>query len=215
MSQKPFPVLLLPCALLILFSAAPAVAQTRLHGDLSGTLGPGTYIVDGDCRVLIGTTLQIEPDTLIQFSGRFTWEITGTLLAQGLSGKPVVFTRLLPIQDHIWGGIRFDGTGADAGVLEHCIVEHCYCRDEPIAPDCHGGGIFINDADVTVRDTTVRFCEAVEGGGICVQGGSAAVIDRCAITENRALKGAGINISDSGQTVLSSSYIFANSSDGI
>jgi hypothetical protein len=100
-------------------------------------------------------------------------------------------------------------------VLDHCIVEHCYRRDYAIAPACYGAGIFIDDADVLIANTTVRFCEAVEGGGICVYGGSAAVIDRCTITGNKALKGAGVNIIDSGAACLSNSLVMANASDGI
>ena len=49
----------------LLITFALASAQPTIHGDLSGTLGPGTYIVDGDCQVPVGQQLEIQAQTIL------------------------------------------------------------------------------------------------------------------------------------------------------
>ena len=205
--------LALPLAVVLLGGLAGG--QTAIQGDLSGNLGPGTYIVTGDCRILPGTTLRIAAGTTFLFGGHYTWTVEGALLAQGEKWKPILFTRALPQEKYLWGGIRFHGPGADGSVLDFCIIEHAYRRSEPFAPDCHGGGIYSGGAAPLIRDCVIRFCEAVEGGGICADAGSGMVIDRCAISSNKALRGAGAVITDSPDVLVTSSLIYANASDGI
>lgn len=195
--------------------AAPAEAQTSLQGDLPANLGPGTYIVDGDCRVAAGSVVTIEPETQFLFNGHYTWFVSGTLLAEGCEGRRIVFTPVQPEAPYIWGGIRFVDPGASSSVLEHCLIEHTYRRHYQVDPDCNGGGIFISNASPLIRNSIIRHCEAVQGGGIYATAGSAAVVDRCTISHNKALVGAGINIHNSGQVSLTNSTIYANAGDGI
>ena len=201
--------------ILLVLLAFSAAAGTSLEGDLSGTLGPGTYIVDGDCRVLPGSTVRIVPETTFLFNGPFTWEVSGTLLAEGSVGRPIVFTPIGPEPRYRWGGIRFLDQGADMSLLDFCIIEHAYRRHYEFSPDNFGGGLFMSNASPLIRNTVIRHCEATYGGGVYTTEDSKAILDSCTISHNNALVGAGINIHESGQVRLTNSYIFANASDGI
>ena len=105
---------------------AQLFAQQYISGSLSGNLGPGTYIVDGNCRVENGSMLTILPGTEFQHTGHYTWNIYGQLFAEGSETDSIKFTRQMPITSHRWGGIRFTPTVLQQSRMNYCVVEHVY-----------------------------------------------------------------------------------------
>lgn len=151
-------------ALFALLAVPLASAQTPISGPLSdgagGPLGPGVYHVTGWISVPAGTTLTLQAGAILKFNGNGL-SVDGTLLAQGASGNPVIFTCL---QDDsaggdsngngpssgapdCWAGLGF-GPASDASVLEHVEVRYT------------GTGfayaISLSSADITLSDGVVR-----------------------------------------------------------
>ena len=166
---------LLAITMLVLSGICTGLYAQQISGSLSGTLGPGTYTVVGDCRVESGQTLDIEPGTVFQHRGFYKWNISGTLNAVGNADSLIEFVREQPIQAHKWGGIRFDGAGSSNSVLDYCYIADCDSSDRP------GGGIFANYADITVRNSVITRCFSGDGGGIYADH-SNIVIDNCEIS---------------------------------
>ena len=154
-----------------------ASAQPTIHGQLSGTLGPGEFIVDGNCEVLPGEQLTILPGTTLLHSGYYTWTVRGELQATGLGDDHILFTRQLPIEEHKWGGIEFFYNASEQSILEWCMIEHV---DNVGNPNLSGGGI-IARVPLTIRSCTIVNCEANQGGGIYANGAHGLLIEKCTI----------------------------------
>lgn len=186
----------------------PVGAQPHLSGILSGTLGPGTYIVDGDCQVIWGTTVTVEPGSEFLFSGHYVWHVSGELSAIGTDREPIVFRRQFPTEACRWGGIRFEGTGASSSILDYCIIDHC---ENMIYPNWDGGGIYTNNTSPTIKNTRISNCEASSGGGVYAANNSAIMLDRCTVINCTAGNGGGIYLSSSGGAVITNCVIARNS----
>ncbi|MBU1652244.1 hypothetical protein KKA00_08490, partial [bacterium] len=116
---------------LLCFSAlaVSAAAQTYINGDLSGTLGPGEYIVVGDCYVQLSESLTIEPGTTLFFSDYFTLYVYGQLLAEGTVQDSIRFTRYYPTEDCYHGGIRFMPGDSVQNRISYCHIEYANNED--------------------------------------------------------------------------------------
>src|SRR6478672_5612994 len=86
---------ILASVMLLAFSRAWCAGPTLIAGSQSGTLylTNSPYVVISDLVVPGGQTLTIEPGVVLQFTnvniGAF---IDGTLIAQGTTGSPILFT---------------------------------------------------------------------------------------------------------------------------
>jgi len=167
-------------AWLCLSLAGTAVGQ-NISGPLSGTLGPGTYTVVGNCQVLTGNTLTIMPGTILRHAGNYEWAVDGLLLAAGAENDSIKFVRLLPDTTYDWGGLRFNSSTASGSLLEYCLIDHCNnsTRD--------GGGIYCSGAAITLRHSTVSWCRANHGGGVYAAS-SGIVIEYCLISHNTTVE---------------------------
>ncbi|MBC8203986.1 MAG: hypothetical protein H8E87_00585 [FCB group bacterium] len=165
------------------------LAQPSIHGPLSGTLGPGTYIVDGDCQVLSGNTLIIEPRTTFLFSGHYTFNIYGTIQANGTEAEMIEFIRQYPTEACRWGGIRFQSGAPGNSVLSYCLIDNC---KNISYPNYYGGGLYSSGVTVQVEHTTISNCQASSGGGFYGTGGANVSFIDCIITSNWAGNGGGL-----------------------
>jgi hypothetical protein len=165
------------------------LAQPALHGALSGTIGPGTYICDGNCRILSGQTLTIAPGTTVLFNGHYTWDIYGQINAIGTEADPIQFLRQDPVEEQRWGGFRFQSGASNSSVFEYCIIDNC---KNITTPNYNGGGIYSYGVALTIRNTTISNCQASYGGGIYAYSGAQISLDNCMIIKNNAGNGGGI-----------------------
>jgi len=202
--------------ILLIFSLTViCLAQPQIQGPQSGTLGPGTYIVVGDIRVAAGETLTIEPGTIFLHNGHHTWTIMGTLYAEGSEGDSIKFTRQNPVEEHKWGGIRFQPGAFDDCILDYCIVEYC---KNPLSPYyTYGGCIFVDQVDMTISNSRISHGEAYwNGGGIYAQNAN-ILVDHCIVNDNTAISGAnggGIFLYDCTEASIIYSVICRNSATG-
>jgi hypothetical protein len=194
-----FAVLLLPVA---------GVAQSTIHGDLSGALGPGTYTVDGDCQVLAGQSLTINPGTTFLHTGHYTWNIYGLLHAVGTPSSPIIFTHQSPNMLNKWGGIRFQQGASSSSILEWCQLT--WSQNVP-APNTEGGALYSNRVAITIRNCLVDHCHASDGGGIYLNGANNSVIDSCTITNNFGNSGGGIQLNSCSNIHITNCEIGNNS----
>lgn len=187
----------------------------NISGPLSGTLGPGTYNVVGNCQVLAGNTLVILPGTTLLHTGHYEWAITGLLLAQGTSDSLITFARQLPDTNHYWAGLRFNAATAGGSLLDHCVIEYCdnYYRT--------GGGIYCNNAAVTIANSAISNCVAALGGGLYATY-SGIVVEDCDIFDNLAAdtpasddgSGGGIYLDHSNTAQIRRTWIWGNHAGG-
>ena len=189
-----------------------AQAQPHISGNLSGTLGPGTYIVDGDINVLNATTLTIQPGTIFQHSGHYSWFIYGALHANGALGDSIRFSRQsLGVPQ--WGGLRFMPTTPQQNNLTYCVIEDVQNGTSPVQPEVLGGGIYVMGNYLTVdhcrisrcqvghdgaglyayyatmllvQNTIIDSCTADIGGGMYLSTSNGAQIKNCIISRNRS-----------------------------
>jgi len=173
--------------LIALMVGTPAMAQPQISGPQSGTLGPGTYLVVGNIRVITDETLTIVPGTTFLHNGNWIWEISGQLNAEGAEGDSIYFVRQNPINDHRWGGIRFQEGASSNGTIDYCVIDYCYHGIQPYYT--YGGGIYTNTADITITNSRISNCSNYwDGGGIYAESAD-VVIENCLIVDNTAASG--------------------------
>jgi hypothetical protein len=194
-----FAIILLPIVVL---------GQSTIHGNLSGTLGPGTYMVDGDCQVQAGQSLTISPGTTFLHTGHYTWNIYGLLHAVGTASSPIIFTHESPNMSNKWAGIRFQQGASSSSILEWC---HLVWSQNVPEPNSQGGAIYSDLVPITVRNCLVDHCNAADGGGIYLNGANNSVIDSCTFTNNLANGGGGIQLNSCSNVQISNCRIGSNS----
>ena len=175
--------------LLIFCLTIPAsYGQDFLSGALSGTIGPGTYLVNGDCEILNGTTLTILPGTTLKHQGHFTWTITGQLIAEGTETDSIKFVREQPISSNNWGGLRFSPTIPVQNNLFYCVVEWA------VNSGICGGGIYIMGNHLTIKNSRISH-NAInypnEGGGVYAYYASTLLMEECLVNYNDGMNGGG------------------------
>jgi len=185
-----------------------AAAQLSIHGQLTGILGPGTYSVDGDCEVPAGETLTINPGTTFLHTDHFTWNIYGELHAAGTPSAPIIFNHVAPSLSNTWGGIRFFQGAPNTSLLEWCQLS--WSRNV-VSPATEGGAIYSDHVAVTMRNCTVSYCSAADGGGVYLRGADNSVIDSCSIFNCFANGGGGLQLNGCSNVQITYCRIGGNS----
>lgn len=197
---------------LLLIWLAPAILFAQpmnISGNQSGILGPGIYNVVGDISVPSGQTLTIMPGTEFRHTGHFYWYIYGEIQAVGNPDGVIEFVREQPIENHKWGGLRFQTGASDESVIEYCKIE--YCKNVSY-PNYYGGGFYSNGVDAVLRHTSIMGCLASSGGGVYVTNGAAVEFDHCIIAKNDAGNGGGMYFNNSPNSMVRNSLIARNKS---
>lgn len=140
MRKNTGPVIKQALMLLILFlfhfQAAYALdINGEISSDTRWTTADSPINITGDVRVLMNTTLTIDPGVNVVFqsspdaSEGYSLRIDGMLIARGDQMEPVVFTAADPSIP--WGSIMFTDTSVDwdqeaskGSVVEYCVIEY-------------------------------------------------------------------------------------------
>jgi hypothetical protein len=190
-----------------------ASAQPSISGPQSGTLGPGTYIVDGGISVSAGQTLTIAPGTTFLHTGSFSWVISGELHAVGTLSQPIQFLAQDPVEDHLWGGLRFLPGHSSNSLLEWCEISHCQGSDDSLNIYYYGSAAYLSGGGLTLRQCTISNCEAGYGGGFEIVNASDIEIDHCTIENCVSLTGGGgLHVTSSNNVLITNCVIKNNSS---
>lgn len=183
-------------------------AQPTISGSLSGTLGPGTYIVVGNCTVNAGNTLTVQPGTTFLFSGHYSWKIYGTLNAVGTEQDSIQFIRQYTTTACEWSGVRFMTGSSASSVLSYAYLEGARYH---VWPDYNGGAIYVEYVGVTISHCYLKNNYASSGGGMYVENAPVQV-SGCIFLNNSAGNGGGIYINNSTGALVSNSIFAKNSS---
>ncbi|MBC8278391.1 MAG: hypothetical protein H8E46_09175 [FCB group bacterium] len=153
----------------------PALAQPSISGNLTGTFGPGEYIVEGNCIVPEGEELYIEPGTTFLFDGHFSILVYGQISALGTENDHILFKRLEEIEDDNPGGVRIQNTSSGLNSFQYCDFEYCSNNSYP---NFYGGAIYCNSADLQVESCSFTGCNSMKGAGVYAVS-STIFIDDC------------------------------------
>ncbi len=165
------------------------------------------YVIGGGGIIINpGYTLTIESGNILKVDVSYLLnpqilgtEIYGTLIAQGTSSQPIIFTSYFP--GTYWSGLYF-GEGGE-GVLEHCIIEYGAGEFGP-----GQGTIHLNSSgSVSISNTEIRYSQT---NGIYISA-SSPFIYGCIIKENGQN---GVYVA-SGSPVVRNSSVLQNSAYGI
>ncbi len=189
------------------------VAQPQISGSLSGTLGPGSYTVVGDCWVEGTETLTIQPGTTFLFAGHYSIVVNayGTLQAVGTAQDSIVFTHQESGTSYDWGGIRFAYGASSSSILSYCVLE--YARYHP-TPNVNGGALYLQSSGLTITHCTIANNSAQSGGGIYINTSSVTISD-CVFANNYASQnGGGLQLKWSSNISVNNCVFVNNSSHG-
>ncbi len=196
--------------LLVAICAGVALSQPTIQGRLSGSLGPGTYLVIGNCMVDASATLTVAPGTTFLFSGHYSFKVYGTLNAVGTAADSILFVRQGMTPDCEWGGLRFMAGAPANSVVSYALFEGARYQ---VWPDYYGGALFIG-TPVTISHCYVNNCYSASGGGIYianVSSGTVTITD-CIVMNCSAGNGGGLYVYYSNATVnILNSFIARNS----
>lgn len=186
-----------------------ALGQPSISGELTGSLGPGAYLVVGDCDVPAGQVLVILPNTRLLFSGHYNLAVYGQLNAEGTETDSIHFTRQFPTEDCKHGGIRFLPGSSASNTLSYCWIEYA---DNPDFPDCFGGAILCQESGVTILHCTIMNSLALYGGGIYIYGSTVSV-SQSLISGCQAIARGGAIYTINSTTEISDCVVVGNSAD--
>jgi hypothetical protein len=198
-------------AAIVTLTAVTGYAQ--LSGPLSGTLGPGSYTVAGDCWVEGGDILTIQPGTTLLFAGNYNIVVNayGELQAVGTELDSIVFTRQDPYPSCDWGGIRFAYGASSSSIFSYCVLE--YARYHP-TPNVNGGALYLQSSGITITHCTIANNSAQSGGGIYINT-SSVTISNCVFANNYASQnGGGLQLKWSSNISVNNCVFVNNSSHG-
>jgi immune inhibitor A len=168
-----------------------------LSGNLSGTLGPGTYHVIGEISLdNWDDSLRLMPGTTFVFDGPYPFRINGTLLAEGTESDSIKFTTNQSGENR-WRGLRFSGSMSSGSRLAYCLVEKGYSMGD--WPNGYGGGVYcISSSSPTFTHCTISGNSAsADGGGVYCTSYSSPTFTHCTISSNAAMGSGGVSCSQS------------------
>ncbi|MCK4694742.1 MAG: hypothetical protein KAT74_03220, partial [Candidatus Cloacimonetes bacterium] len=160
-----------------------SIFSMNIRGDVSGVWNQAEYIINNDIRVLSGDTLIIEEGVAVKFNGDYQFEINGSLFVLGIEESIVQFESFR--ENENWKGIIFCdyNSSIDSSYIRYAEIRDCLdengggvsiCEysnllmENSLIFDCSatfGGGIYINNASPTIRNTEINNNYASGSGG--------------------------------------------------
>lgn len=177
-------------------------AQPSLSGDVSGTLGPGEYLVDGNCTIPSGEILTIEPGTTFLFTGHYYFSVYGELTAVGTETDSIKFLPDPESPGTRHAGIRFQSTASPESELAYCLIDNAINQSFPIY---NGGALFSSGVDLNISHCVLSNSKANKGGGIYIQN-AVLNVSSCVFEADSAYDGAGIFASGSEVNISGNSF---------
>jgi parallel beta-helix repeat protein len=229
----------------LILGSAYSFGQSSLHiGETTYTTSVtynsyDIYYIDGDQKINSGGSLNFAPNTgssldvHIICTGNYIFKISGTgaLNVNGTAERNIYFTADYDNDGHetgeIWRNISFD-VSTGTSVIDNAVIEYGTGNSFSL-----GGGVDIYGKNITIRNTTVRYCTLTgsgggisvfptgtislqnlklhdntassNGGGLYLTGTTAITVTGCDIHDNTGLNGDGIYITNTVCSITNSS----------
>lgn len=140
---------------------APSIIEHSGDIEADETWAEGVHLVTGDIYVN-GATLTIQPGAVIKFNdgkGMYIGYSSGfsgaTLIAEGTSGNPIIFTSAAATPSvGDWDYIGFFDNASKASSMAYCTVEYAGGYSS------NYGNIYIADCAVSIVSSIIRYSEA-------------------------------------------------------
>lgn len=139
----------------LVLSSGIQAQTTILSGNVSGvwTKAASPYIIQGEITVAKGSTLTIQPGTVLEFHGNFGLTVKGVLKSIGIKGDSIVYKAGAGL---VWAGISYVRN------IEVDTIEFNYCIFENVGEGFHNGffnsGIAsLHSSPLVVKNTSFYF----------------------------------------------------------
>ncbi len=178
--------------IVILFPLVALATSITVSGPVSGTWGYDTVFVQDNINVPVGSQLIISPGTLVKFQSYYSFDVHGSILAEGILGDSIVFTVTdtagFSNQFHGrggWSGIRFRSLASteDSSIFSYCKFQFGKAIGDSL--NCYGGAILVYNHNKLRISNCLFFnnYSFYSGGAIYLQS-SNAIIKNCKFTGN-------------------------------
>lgn len=167
-------------------------------GDIVENLNwSGFVFISGSVSLPQGNILNISPGTVVEFDLNARMYVYGKLIAQGISGNPIIFTssQTTPAPGD-WGGVTFYDSADDNSIIQYVNMEYMHT------------GLWLNNASPTVSNSTLRYSNLYN----LRLDYSNATIANNVIENSNLIAGIYSRYSDA---VIDANYIQENGQDGI
>ena len=194
-----------PSCLLVVLYCVNSFADTYVEGDVYGewTTAGSPYIVQEDCQVPAGQTLNIEPGVEVRFLRDDPYDpyeiaVYGTLYAVGEPLSVITFLGNAPAcqPDH-WDGIKFVTEEAGQSEISNCDIQHA------------NYGIYISNSSPLISYNDIHLGSS---DGVVIYGTSSPVISYNLI---RNYEYRGIKVEDNASPQIFNNTIVFNGSYGM
>jgi parallel beta-helix repeat protein len=196
--------------LAISLASSITIAQTNvLPGNVSGTWtkAGSPYNIEGNINIPNDSILIIQPGVIIIFQNKFHFDVEGCLLAVGTNSDSIIFTSADTTNG--WRGIHFGNTAItnDTSKIKYCKFQ--YGKATGTSPYSNGGAMcFNNFSKALINNCLITNCFASGYGGGIYCTSSSPIISNNYITNNKS--GYGIIQCDSGSSPYINNNIFSN-----
>lgn len=127
------------------------------------------YVIQSNVSVDATATLTIAPGVTVQFAGPYTLTVNGTLIAQGLADKQIIFTAQSDLV--VPGNIMFTGGAAvfsdnayqSGSILENVLVEKLGSVDTPGAVVLNGAQPYIHNSSFRNNRASAIYAYSIDG----------------------------------------------------
>ncbi len=149
-------------------------------GDTTWTADESPYYIVGGVTIPNEETLTIEPGVEVRFEGDFSFEVRGTLDAQGTSTDPIEFSTINET-DSTWSGIYFT-MGSSESVVRHCIMHRGATTEDGV----YGGVVRVENSAPVIDQCEFYDNSSSRGGALALLSWSQAEVSDCYFHDNTA-----------------------------
>lgn len=150
-----------------------------IGGNLSGTYGPGVFIVACDITVSAGNTLELLPGTTLLFAENRRFDIEGDVLIEGSNSDSISF---LGYQNSPWIGIF-------KNKIDSIQFSFCNFRNMTNGVKMNTQqdlGLIFNNCHFTINNTCINYDRTGQSAEVVLN------INKCVFSENTTTSGEGI-----------------------
>jgi hypothetical protein len=138
------------------------------------------YLLDAGTTISSGTSISIDPGTVLTMGEGASMNVDGTLKAVGLDGSPIVFTSAqAQPQPGAWESIRFEGPTSSNSTLDHVWVFY----GTPTGGGNNGMVDFVSGTAPTVSNSIFEYSN---GNALWMDSGSRPAVTNCVFGNDKA-----------------------------